>query len=172
MSGLLLSAGILEELGIHLPVLAVQAFIFIVTFWVLRRLLFGRMMKFMTDREAEVDRAMEAIRRHRAEFEKVTGDYEAHIARIEKEAYDRMQAILKEGLDAKSRISAQSQQQAATEVKSALEAIAREKGAAMAALQKEVQAISRQAVERVIGVPVDEKALDRTLKSWTGGGSE
>jgi len=172
MSGLLLSAGMLDDLlrdlGINPLVLLVQAVIFITTFLVLRRLLFGRMMKFMTSREAEVERALEAIRRDRAELEKHAAEYEAHIARIEKEAYDRMQAVFKEGLEAKGRISALAQQAASAEVKSALESIGREKRAALAALQKEVQAISRQAVERVIGVPVDPKDLDRSLKSAGG----
>ena len=155
MSGLLLADGILQDLGIHLPVLLVQAVIFIVTFGVLRRLLFGRIMKFMTDREAEVARALEGIRRDRTELEKLTAEYEAHIARIEKEAYDRLQAVLKEGLEARSRISAEAQQKAAAEVKRALAEIAREKSVALVALQKEVQTISREAVERVIGVSVD-----------------
>jgi F-type H+-transporting ATPase subunit b len=162
MNGLLLSAAdVVKDLGIHLPVLAVQAFIFIVTFTVLRRLLFGRMMRFMTDREGEVDRALEAIRRDRAELERLTSEYEGHIARIEKEAYDRLQAVLKEALEARARISAEAQQKSAAEVKAALAEIGREKREALAALQKEVQTISREAVERVIGVPVDPSAAGR-----------
>jgi len=168
MSGLLLSTGILEDLGINPLVLVVQAVIFITTFIVLRRLLFGRMMAYMVGRETEVQGDLDRLSHSRAELEKRSAEYEAHIARIEKEAYDRMQAVLKEGLEAKGRISAQAQQAAAAEVKAAIEAIGREKKSAMAVLQKEVQAISRQAVERVIGVPVDAKDLDRSLKNAGG----
>jgi len=156
MNSLLLSApDILENLGINPLVLAVQAFIFIVTFTVLRRLLFGRMLKFMTDREAEVDRSQEAIRRDRAELERFTKEYELNIARIEKEAYDRMQVLLKEGMEARSRISAQAQQQAAAEVKAAVADIARMKNQALEQLRKDVPAIAQQAVERVLGVPLE-----------------
>jgi len=156
MNSLLLSApDILENLGINPLVLAVQAFIFIVTFTVLRRLLFVRMLKFMTDREAEVDRSQEAIRRDRAELERFTKEYELNIARIEKEAYDRMQVLLKEGMEARSRISAQAQQQAAAEVKAAVADIARMKNQALEQLRKDVPAIAQQAVERVLGVPLE-----------------
>lgn len=155
MSGLLLAGDLLTDLGINYKILLVQAFIFIVTFAILRRLLFARMLGFMTSREAEVERALAAIQKDRAELEKFSAEYEAHIARIEKEAYDRMQAILKEGLEAKARISGQAQQAAAAEVRAALAAIAGEKDKALATLRKDVSAIARQAVERVIGVPVD-----------------
>jgi len=155
MSGLLLAEGLLTDLGINFKILLVQAFIFIVTFAILRRLLFARMLGFMTSREAEMEKSVQAIRHDRAEIEKFAKEYEAHLARIEKEAYDRMQAVLKEGLEAKGRISAQAQQQAAAEVKAALAAIAQEKEKALVALRKDVPAIARQAVERVIGVPLE-----------------
>jgi len=157
MSGLLLAEGLLTDLGINLKILVVQAVIFIVTFSILRRLLFARMLGFMTSRESEIEQSLQGIRRDRAEIEKFTAEYEAHIARIEKEAYARMQAVLKEGLEAKVRISAQAQQQAAAEVKAAVAAIAQEKEKALVALQKDVPAIAQQAVERVIGVPLEAK---------------
>ena len=155
MSGLLLAEGLLTDLGINLKILLVQAIIFSLTFAILRRLLFARMLGFMTSREAEIEKSVQAIRHDRAELEKFTKEYEAHIARIEKEAYDRMQSVLKEGLEARSRISAQAQQQAAAEVKAALAAIAQEKEKGLVALRKDVSAIARQAAERVIGVPLE-----------------
>lgn len=155
MNGLLLSAGPLDDLGIKLPVLLVQMAIFIVTFVVLRRLLFGRMLGFMTSREAEIDRSVQKIRHDRAELEKFTKEYEQHLARIEKEAYDRMQVLLKEGMEARSRISAQAQQQAAAEVKAAVADIAKMKNQALEQLRQDVPAIAQQAVERVLGVPLE-----------------
>ena len=155
MSCLLLAGGLLDELGINLKVLGVQAFIFIVTFVVLRRLLFGRMLGFMTSREAEIDRSVQKIRHDRAELEKFTKEYEQHLARIEKEAYDRMQVLLKEGMEARSRISAQAQQQAAAEVKGAVADIAKMKNQALEQLRQDVPAIAQQAVERVLGVPLE-----------------
>jgi F-type H+-transporting ATPase subunit b len=169
MTSLLLAGDILKDLGIHLPVLAVQAVIFLVTFAVLRRLLFERMMGFMTSREAEVGRALAAIRADRAELERLTGEYEAHIARIEKEAYARLQAALKEALEERARIAAEAQQQAAAQVKAALAEIGREKREGLAALRKEVQGLTRQAVERVVGVTLDAASLDDSIRRALAG---
>ena len=60
MSSLLLADGLLMDLGINLKILLVQAAIFMVTFAILRRLLFARMLKFMMDREADVDRTVQS----------------------------------------------------------------------------------------------------------------
>ncbi len=169
MNSLLLAGGILEDLGIHLPVLAVQAVIFLVTFAVLRRLLFERMMRFMTSREAEVDQALAAIRADRTELERLTAEYEAHIARIEKDAYARLQAALKQALEERARIAAEAQQQATAQVKAALADIGREKRDGLAALRKEVEGLTRQAVERVVGVKVDAASLDDSIRRALAG---
>ena len=153
------------DLGIRPQVVLAQALIFIATFLVLRRLLFGRIMSFMAGREAEAERQAAKIRHDREEVERLSKEYEAHVARIDKEAWERLQGLLKEAIEARARIAAEAQQRAAQEVKSALAAIAREKATASESLRKEVSALSRQAVERVVGVPVEAGALDSALKS-------
>ncbi|HEU4338849.1 MAG TPA: ATP synthase F0 subunit B [Planctomycetota bacterium] len=156
MSSLLLAeGGLLKDLGINGWILLVQAIIFLVTFAILRRLLFGRMLGFMTSREAEIDKSVQSIRHDRAELERFTKEHEQHIARIEKEAYDRMQVLLKEGMEARSRISTQAQHVAAAEVKAAVADIVKMKSQALEQLRKDVPAIAQQAVERVLGVPLE-----------------
>jgi F-type H+-transporting ATPase subunit b len=169
MNSLILAGGILEDLGVNPRVLGVQIIIFIVTFIVLRRLLFERMMRFMTSREEEVEKALAAIRADRAELERLTAGYEAHIARIEKDAYARLQAALKEALEERARIAAEAQQQASVQVKSALADIGREKREGLAALRKEVQGLTRQAVERVVGVTLDATTLDESIRRALAG---
>jgi F-type H+-transporting ATPase subunit b len=159
-----LLADILSDLGINPKVLAVQAFIFIVTFVVLKNLLFGRVMAHMKSREEEVKKQVDTIAHERAELGKLEKEYAAAIARIEKEAYDRLQAVLKEGMDARGKIVADAQKQASDEVKSALAAIAREKESALAALQDQVAALSRDSAQKVIEVPVDASAVDAAVR--------
>ena len=172
MAALLLAeGGILFDLGINIQVVIAQALIFFATFVILRKLLFARVMKFMTDREAEAERQAAKIRVDLAEAEKLTKEYEAHIARIDKEAWERLQGVLKEALEARAKIAAEAQVRASQEAKNALAAITREKAAAMDALRKEVSTMTRQSIERVIGVPVEEGALEAALKSSTGGGT-
>jgi F-type H+-transporting ATPase subunit b len=157
MAALLLAAegGILFDLGINPKVVAVQIVIFLATFFILRRLLFVPVMKFMTDREAEAARAAEKIRHERLEGERLAKEYEAHLARIDKEAWDRLQGVLKEALEARARMAAEAQQRTSQETKAALAVIARERDAALETLRKDVPAMSRQAVERVLGVPIE-----------------
>ena len=156
MTALLLAeGGILVDLGIRPQVVAVQIVIFLVTFFLLRKILFVPVMKFMTDREAEAERAAEKIRHDRLEAERLAKEYEAHLARIDKEAWERLQSLLKEALEARARVAAEAQQRASQETKAAMAAIARERDAALETLRKDVPAMARQAVERVLGVPLE-----------------
>ncbi len=164
MNAVLLSADILSDLGINLKVLGVQAFIFIVTFFVLKSLLFERIMSNMKSREEEVARQVEKVRHEREELGKLEKEYAAAIAKIEKEAYDRLQAVLKLAMDARGKIVADAQQQASHEVKSALAAIAQEKQSAIAALRDEVAQLARSSTERVLDVPVDAAAVDAAVR--------
>jgi F-type H+-transporting ATPase subunit b len=154
MAGLLLAqGGILEDLGINPWVVGMQGIIFFLTFLALRKVLFQRIMDHMTAREAEAQGAEEKIRHDRAEAERLARELESHLARIDKEAWERMQAVLKEAMEARGRIAADAQQKAAQETRQALEAISRDRAAALESLRKEVPAMAREVVQRVIGVP-------------------
>src|SRR5574341_1471166 len=106
-----------RDLGISPPVLGVQAFLFIVTFFALKSLLFGRVMGHMKAREEEAHQAAERIKHERHELERLEKEYATHLARIEKEAYDRLQSVLKEAIDFRGRIVSEAQQKAAEESK-------------------------------------------------------
>lgn len=154
MAGLLLAqGGILDDLGINLWVVGMQGIIFFLTFLALRKILFKRIMDHMIAREAEAHEAEEKIRHDRAEAERLAKELEAQLARIDKEAWERMQGVLKEAMVARGKIAAEAQQKAAQETKLALEAISRDRAATLESLRKEVPAMARQVVERVIGVP-------------------
>jgi F0F1-type ATP synthase membrane subunit b/b' len=163
----LAQGGLLDDLGINPWVVLMQGAIFFITFLVLKRLLFGRIMDHMTGREAEAARAEEKIRHERAEGERLSMEYEGHIARIDKEAYERLQAILKEAIETRSRITAEAQAKASEETRAALALLAKERQTVLEALRKEVPAMTRQVVERVIGVPFESGALEGAAK---GGG--
>lgn len=165
MTALLLAqGGILDDLGINPWVVGMQAIIFFLTFLALRKLLFGRIMDHMTAREAEADRSAETLRHERAEGERLAKEYENELARIDKEAWERLQGVLKEALEARARVVAESQQKASQVTKAALEVIAKERTAALAELRAEVPALARQAAERVLGVPMEPDAFEAAAK--------
>jgi len=156
MNALLLAeGGILADLGINPKVVLAQILIFVVTFIILRRLLFLPVMKYMTDREAEAERSAEKIRADIHEAERLAKEVEAHLARIDKEAWERLQALQKDALEARAKIAAEAQQRAGAETKAALAVIAREREAALETLRKEVPELARQAAERILGVPFE-----------------
>ena len=166
MTALILAeeSGVLFDLGIRVQVLVAQALIFLVTFFILRKILFARVLDHMVAREAEAGRVEEKIRADRAEAERLSREYEAHLARIDKEAWERLQGVLKEAIEARGKITAEAQARAAQETKTALAAIARDRDAALDGLRKEIPALSRQVVERVIGLPLEPDALQASSK--------
>lgn len=161
----LAGGGILDDLGINLRVVAVQAFLFIVTFFALKKILFERVLAHMKGRELDAEAQGKRIHEERAEVERLAKDYEARVQQIDKEAYARLQAALTETLEQKGRIVAEAQKKAAEEMKAALEAIAEEKRRALESLRTEVAGLSTQAARQVLEVPVDDAALDAAVRS-------
>src|SRR3979409_2295846 len=100
ISSLLASGGLLQDLGINPVVRATQVVIFVITFVLLSRILFGRALGHMQQREDEIQKAHDAIQHDRAEVERMTKEYEAHLGKVDKEGYDKTQGILKDALAA------------------------------------------------------------------------
>jgi F0F1-type ATP synthase membrane subunit b/b' len=126
MISALLASGLLDDLGINLKVLVTQVVIFSITFLLLSRVLFGKALDFMKKREEDVRASHEAITRDRAEVARLTKEYEAHIAKVEKQAYERTQEILKEALAAAGASVARAQADAKSEMERAVGQMARE----------------------------------------------
>ena len=158
MDALLASAGgggLLDDLGINLKVLGTQVVIFVTTFLVLSRILFGRVLQGMQAREEETRKSHEAIERDRAEVARLARDYEAQIAKVDRENYDQTQALLKEALAAAASTVAQAQAQAREQVDKAHAEILREKREALVKVREDVTRLTLQVVEKVLETPLD-----------------
>jgi len=160
--------GLLESLGINFKVLLTQVVIFSITFVVLSRVLFGKALGFMKKREEEVKASHEAIGRERAEVVRLTKEYEAHIAQVEKEAYDRTQGILKEALAAASATVARAQADAKAEIERAQAGIAAEKKAGLAQLRGEVARLTQGVAEKVMDTKLDPAAATAAVQKLVG----
>lgn len=158
--------GLLEGLGINLRVLATQVVIFSVTFLVLSRVLFGKALGFMQKREEEVKGSHDAIARNRAEVERLTKEYEAHLAKVEKEAYEKTQLILKDALAAAAATVGKAQADAKAEVERAAAEIAREKREGLARLRAEVVRLSIGAAEKVLETKLDPAAAGAAVQKY------
>src|ERR1043165_2250373 len=98
IASLLASGNLLDDLGINGKVVATQVVIFVTTFLLLAKILFGRALSHMQQREEEIKKAHDGIQHDRAEIERMTKEYEAQLAKVDKEGYDKTQEILKEAL--------------------------------------------------------------------------
>jgi len=168
---LLASGGLLDDLGINFKVVATQVVIFVTTFLLLGRILFGRALSHMQQREDEIKKAHDAIRHDRDEVERMTKEYEAHLAKVDKEGYEKTQEILKEALAAAQASVAKAQADAKAETERAAAEIAREKRESLAQLRAEVTRLTQQVAEKVMDASVDPKAADAAVQKLIQGRS-
>ena len=157
MSPLLLASGggLLDDLGVNLVVVATQVVIFVFTFLLLGRILFGRALGHLQQREAEIKKAHDAIQHDRAEVERMTKEYEAQLAKVDKEGYDKTQEILKEALATAQAAIAKAQADAKAETERASADIAREKRESLAKLRAEVTRLTLEVTEKVLDTKLD-----------------
>src|SRR5262245_60798388 len=161
--------GLLHDLGINGVVVATQVVIFVTTFLLLGRILFGRALGHMQQREAEIKKAHEAIRHDLGEIERMTKEYEAHLAKVDKEGYEKTQEILKEALAAAQASVAKAQADAKAETERAAAEIAREKRESLAQLRSEVTRLTQQVAEKVLETSVDPASAGAAVeKSMQG----
>ena len=160
MSSLLLASGggLLDDLGVNLVVVATQVVIFVITFLLLGRILFGRALGHLQQREAEIKKAHDAIQHDRAELERMTKEYEAQLAKVDKEGYDKTQEILKEALATAQAAIAKAQADAKAETERASAEIAREKRDSLAKLRAEVTRLTLEVTEKVLDTKLDPAA--------------
>jgi F-type H+-transporting ATPase subunit b len=171
IASLLASGGLLDDLGINFKVVATQVVIFVTTFLLLGRILFGRALAHMNQREAEIQKAHETIKHDRAEIERMTREYEAHLAKVDKEGYDKTQEILKEALAAGQASVAKAQAEAKAATERAVADIAREKRESLVQLRTEVTRLTLEVAEKVLDTKLDPAAHGAVVQKFIQGRS-
>ena len=168
---LLASGGLLDDLGINGKVVATQVVIFVTTFLLLSRILFGRALSHLQQRESEIQKAHDGIQHDRAEIERMTKEYEAHLAKVDKEGYDKTQEILKEALAAAQASVAKAQADAKAETERAAAEIAREKRESLAQLRSEVTRLTLEVTEKVLDLKLDPATHGAQVQKFIQGRS-
>lgn len=158
ISALLASGGLLQDLGINPVVVATQVVVFVITFLLLSRILFGRALGFMQQREGEIRKSHDAIRHDRAEVERMTKEYEAHLAKVDKEAYDKSQSLLREAQAEAQGAVAKAQADAKAQVERALAEIAQSRKDSIVQLRSQVARLTVDVVEKVLDTRLDAGA--------------
>ncbi len=146
---------LLDTLGVSPPVVLVQIGIFVTTFLVLSRGLFGRVLHRLQAREEEILAAQKAVEKDRAELTAIAKQYQERLAKIDRAAYEQAQALLKVALASAASTVAQAQAQARKEVEEALAGIAAEKRQAREKLREDVTRLTLEVVEKVLETRLD-----------------
>lgn len=132
------------------PVLVVVHMVaFLLFFLILKTLLFDRLFGFMTDRQSQIDSSLAAIREEQKKVAALQAQYDAAVAAADKQAYEKLQQIVRDAVTAKSEAVARAHADALEGAEAARESVAEEKGAALAALRTQVDAIAAQVLKTV-----------------------
>jgi F0F1-type ATP synthase membrane subunit b/b' len=152
---LLAAGGLLEQLGINPVVLATQVVVFVITFLLLSRILFGRTLSNLQQREDEIKKAHDAIQRDRADVERMTKEYEAQIAKVDKEGYAKTQELLKEALATAQANISKAQGEAKAQTDRAIAEIGREKKETLEKLRSDVTRLALDVAEKAMATRLD-----------------
>lgn len=151
---------LLKSLGFQPLVVLSQVLAFLVLFFIIWKFLFKRIGAAMDARTQEIQSTFDKIEKDKAEVERLTQEYQGKLTNIEKEAYERIQKAVQEGLQTKNEIVAQAQAQAQKTMEKARGEIEREKDKALLELRQEVVKLSLHAAERLV---------DTTMNAQTHG---
>ncbi|NUN47758.1 MAG: ATP synthase F0 subunit B [Candidatus Brocadiae bacterium] len=142
---------LLKTLGLNPLIVLIQMGGFLLTYFILRALLW-KPVGDVIDRRAGEWKASEAeIDRTKEEGEALRADYAARMAVIERQAYDRLTALVREGVSSRADALVRAQEAAAKQVLEAQAEIRAERDRALREAGPSVDALARQAAARVMG---------------------
>ena len=146
---------LLDTLGVSIPVVVLQIFIFVTTFVVLSNGLFGRVLRRMRDREEEIRKAQATVDHDRAELAKASHEYQDQLAKIDRSAYESGQSLIKAAMASAATTVAEAQERAKLEVQSAMAVVASEKSKAREKVREDVTRLTLEVVEKVLETKLD-----------------
>lgn len=162
----MLAADILTDLGINFRVLLVQIIAFLILFWVLNKFLFSKIGSFLETRSQEINKKFEDMDRSKKEFDKLKEDYSSRLVEIEKEAQQKIQEAVKEGVKLKNDIVLQAQDQAQKEVQRAREEIRVEKEKAIIEIREHVVDLTLKATEKLVSQTMNDQVQGNLVRKY------
>lgn len=156
----------LEIMGANWQTIAILALSFIILVFILSKFLFKPLLKYIDERNNEIKKTYEGIEKSKEEITQLKDKYQAELSEIEKKAYDKMQAAIKEGLALKSDIISEAHSQADNVLRKAAQEIDVEKKKALAELKGEIVNLSIMAAGRVIEQKMDEAANNKIVERF------
>jgi len=157
---------LLASLGAQGEVIALLAVNFIILVLILNKFLFKPVLKHLDSRKKEIEDAFDKIERDKKQIGQLSEEYQNKISRIEKEAYQKIQSAIKEGLTAKTEIISEAHLQADNVLRKAKEEIELEKDKVMKEMRREIISLSISAAEKIIHKEMDDKSNSRIVSEF------
>ena len=152
---LIAEGDIASTLGIQPVVVLAQVIGFVLLFLVLKKFLFTRLVEHMERRKEEIRSTFDQIERSKAEVAKLTQEYQAKLAGIQKEAYEAMQKAIGEANTLRAQMMAEAQKKSQEEFDRRMAEFERERQKAVVALRQEVVRLSLAVAEKLVDQKMD-----------------
>ncbi|UCH36136.1 MAG: F0F1 ATP synthase subunit B [Armatimonadota bacterium] len=165
----MLAVSIFEALGLNPAVLALQALVFLVLLWVLRKFLFAPVQQMLRARERDVDQHLNEARERQAAAEKMREELQHRLDTIQDEARRRMREAADEAKAARDEALADARDEAEKLLRRAASEIDLEKRKAIADLREQVANLALTAASKAIQDGLDEEAQRRVIDQAIAG---
>jgi F-type H+-transporting ATPase subunit b len=159
----MLAVSIFQSLGLNPAVLGLQALVFLVLLWLLRRFLFGPVQQIMRARELEVQQHLDQARDHQTTAERIRDELQQRLDTIQEEARRRMREVADEAKAARDTAVAEARAEAERLLQRAASEIDLEKRKAIADLREQVADLALSAASKAIQETLDESTQRRVI---------
>ena len=155
-----------SALGGQVQVIILLAVNFIILILILNKFLFKRVLTHLDNRKKEIEGTFDKIEQDKKQIAQLTDEYQVKLSQIEKEAYQKIQSAVKEGLTAKTEIISEAHLQADNVLRKAKDEIGLEKNKAMKEMRQEIITLAISAAEKIIHKELDEKTNSRVVSEF------
>jgi len=159
----MLAVSIFQALGLNPAVLGLQALVFLVLLWLLRRFLFGPVQQIMRARELEVQKHLDQARDQQVTAERIRDELQQRLDTIQEEARRRMREVADEAKAARDTAVADARAEAERLLQRAASEIDLEKRKAIADLREQVAELALSAASKAIQETLDEGMQRRVI---------
>ncbi|KIL37982.1 ATP synthase F0F1 subunit B [Gordoniibacillus kamchatkensis] len=144
----------------------IQLIAFLVLYWLLSRYAFGPLFGIMEKRRQHVQEQLQSSERSRKEAEELLKQQKEALQEARKEAYDIIEQAKTTASRQADDLLAQAKAEAARVKDEAVRDIENEKAKAVAALRREVSAMSVLIASKIIEKQVDEKSNEELINHY------
>ena len=143
-----------------------QIIAFLFLFFILRKFLWGKMLKFLDDRKAKIADQMQQMENTKNEIEKLKNDYAQRMSSVDQLANQRISEAVAEGRKLTDEIKRKAHQEAQDILNEAQKNVQYELTRAKEELKERVIDLTLQATERIIEDKITEKEDRNLIKSF------